>query len=128
MPPINWLEWADSTMRELEERGKPVLLLVYETEDSVGMMHPFLREILRCMENHPMLPGLLRDHFPALKVDADDVPSHLAYLGAGSSYYLAILAPVGLTPLATWDVMTGDPDALVNGIVEALEATRKLWG
>jgi hypothetical protein len=92
------------------------------------MMHPFLREILRCMENHPVLPGLLRDHFPALKVDADAVPSCLAYLGAGSSYYLAILAPVGLTPLVTWDVVTGEPEVLVNKIVAALEATRKLWG
>ena len=115
-------------MQELEERRRPVLLFVYEAEDSVGLMHPFLREILRCMENHPVLPGLLRDHFPALRIDADAVPSHLAYLEAGSSYYLAILAPVGLTPLVTWDVITGKPEVLVDGIVAALEVAGELWG
>lgn len=125
---INWLEWKDSTLQELKQRGRPVLLLVYEAEDSVGLMHPFLREILRCMENHSVLPKLLRDHFPALRIDSDAVPSYLAYLGAGSSYYLAILAPVGLTPLITWDVVTGKPELLVNGIVNALEGAGKLWG
>lgn len=125
---INWLEWTDSTMQELEQRGRPVLLLVYEAEDSIGLMHPFLREILRCMKSHTVLRALLRDRFPALRIDADAVPSYLAYLGAGSSYYLAILAPVGLTPLVTWDVVTGKPEVLVNGIVAALEVADKFWG
>ena len=54
-------------------------------------------------------------------LEADALPEYMATLGAGDSYHIAVLSPAGLTTMARFDHITGDPDALVRDIAGVLE-------
>jgi len=121
---ILWRGWNEETLAIINEKQMPVLLFV---ADHDGSIWPFLREIFRAMPRNDKLRNLMHESFPALFLKADELPHELKALGAGSNYHIAVLSPSGLTPLATFNPMRGNPDEVVNEIVVILERLRETW-
>lgn len=124
---INWFDWNEETQKEIAKRGKPVLLFIYEPEEVPGIMHPFCRELLYNIESNQRLAELLNTDFIGLKINSDKIPEYMSLLGAGNAYYLAILSPAGLTPMATLDIITGKPEEIVGTLVKAFETLKSTW-
>jgi hypothetical protein len=120
---ILWRGWGDETLRIIQEKNRPVLLFVADTDPFV---RPFLREIFKAMPANARLRQLLNDVYPALFIEADSVPPDLEALGAGSNYHVAVLSPCGLTPIVTIEVQRG-PEEVVGAIVEILERLVDVW-
>ena len=120
---ILWRGWGDETLRIIQEKNRPVLLFVADTDPFV---RPFLREIFKAMPANARLRQLLNDVYPALFIEADSVPPDLQALGAGSNYHVAVLSPCGLTPIVTIEVQRG-PEEVVGAIVEILERLVDVW-
>jgi len=122
-PTRAWRGWGDETLRIIQEKNRPVLLFVADTDPFV---RPFLREIFKAMPANARLRQLLNDVYPALFIEADSVPPDLKALGAGSNYHVAVLSPCGLTPIVTIEVQRG-PEEVVSAIVEILERLVDVW-
>ncbi|HEY1663133.1 MAG TPA: hypothetical protein VGI03_12000 [Verrucomicrobiae bacterium] len=120
---IRWRDY-NGTLSLLREKARPVLLFVLDRD---GTRFPFLREILSAMPRNGKLRTLLNGPCAAMLLQADSMPGSMRDLGAGDSYHLAILAPVGRTPLVTFDYMSGQPQTLVEEIAKALEAVSRSW-
>src|SRR5208282_1074922 len=86
---ILWRGWSDETLRDIEEKKRPVLLFV---PDSDPIVWPFLREIFKVMPANAKLRDLLHEFFPALYIETDALPAELKALGAGSRYHIAVLS------------------------------------
>jgi hypothetical protein len=121
---ILWRGWNEETLRIINEKEKPVLLFV---ADGDPMVWPFLREIFRVMPGNAELRTLLHDVYPALFIKADELPDELKVLGAGSRYHIAVLSPYGMTPMVTFNVVTGRPAELVAEIAAVLERLLPAW-
>ncbi len=115
---IVWRGWNHETLSLINQKQKPVLLFVADPDPVVW---PFLREIFREMPKNTKLRNLLHESYPALFIKADALPEELKALGAGSSYHIAVLSPFGLTPLVTFNPVSGNPSEVVNEIVAILE-------
>lgn len=124
--PKDGILWRDygATLALLQERTRPVLLVVL---DSDGARFPFLRELLAEMPKSEKLRTLLAGPCAAMLLKADALPNDMRALGAGSRYHVAILSPSGLTPMATFDFVSGRPRELVAELAKALEALAGLW-
>lgn len=120
---ILWQSY-DATITLLNERTRPVLAFVLDYD---GICWPFLREIFRAMPKNQNLRNLLDGPCAAMLLKADSMPEYMATLGAGSNYHIAILSPAGLTPMASFDYVTAEPEALVERIVSAIEAIAPFW-
>jgi hypothetical protein len=79
------------------------------------------------MPKNTKLRDLLHESFPALFIKADELPEELKVPGAGSSYHIAVLSPYGLTPLVTFNPVSGNPSKVVNEIVVVLERLLETW-
>ena len=121
---ILWRGWNDATLSIINEKQRPVLLFVADTDPAVW---PFLREIFKEIPTNTKLRTLLHESYPALYIEADALPEELKELGAGSWYYIAILSPYGLTPIVTIDPVSGKPAEVVNEIVLILERLLTVW-
>lgn len=121
---ILWLRWNEAALRAINERQRPVLLFVADKDPFVW---PFLREIFKEMPVNAKLRTLLHESYPALYIEADELPEELKALGAGSRYHIAILSPYGLTPIVTIDPVSGKPAEVVNEIVLILERLLTAW-
>ena len=121
---ILWRKWEEATLEFIAAKGRPVFLFVGDRDPTVA---PFLRALLRAMPKNAKLRGLLHEQFTALFIEPDAVPEELAMFGAGSKFHVAILAPSGLTPLCTFNLVHGNTDELVDWIVEALERLVGIW-
>jgi hypothetical protein len=121
---ILWRGWSEETLRIINEKEKPVLLFVADPDPAVW---PFLREIFNAMPGNAKLRTLLHEVYPALYVKHDEVPGELELLGAGSRYHIAVLSPYGLTPMVTFDPVTGRPAELVAEIATVLERLLPAW-
>jgi hypothetical protein len=115
---ILWRGWDEATVRGIADRGRPVLLFV---ADPLHPLWPFHREIFAAMPRNQRLRALLHEEFPALYLDARQMPAEMLHLGAGQRYHIAILQNPGFDPLLTFDPVTGDPDHLVSEIVLVLQ-------
>ncbi len=120
---IYWRDY-DGIIQLLQEKARPVLLVVLDTD---GTRFPFLREIFRAMPRNEKLRTLLKGPCAAMLLKSDAMPEDMGDLGAGDSYHLAILSPAGLTPLVTFDYVTGQPQKLVEKIADTLEAVSRSW-
>jgi hypothetical protein len=120
---ILWRGWNDDTLRIIQEKNRPVLLFVADTDPFVW---PFLREIFKAMPANARLRQLLNDFYPAMFIKADSIPPDLKALGAGSSYHIAVLSPYGLTPLVTIEIQRV-PEEVIRSIVEILERLVDAW-
>jgi hypothetical protein len=120
---IYWRDY-DVIISLLREKARPVLLFVLDYD---GTRFPFLREIFLAMPRNDKLRALLKSSCTAMLLKSDSMPEYMQDLGAGSSYHLAILSPVGLTPLVTFNYVTGQPQILVEQIATALEAVSQSW-
>ena len=120
---IPWLSY-EATVALLREAPRPVLAFVLDQD---GARWPFLREIFAAMPKSPKLRTLLDGPCAAMLLKADSLPEYLATLGAGCSYHIAVLSPAGLTQMACFDYVTGDPEALVEEIASALAAVAPIW-
>jgi len=121
---ILWRIWNDDTRREIAQRKWPVLLFVV---DQRPVIWPQLKQILEGMPANTRLRELLGKHYPALLIEASNLPAELEALGAGSRYHIAVLSPFGLTPMATIDPVSGTPEEIINEIVLILERLVKAW-
>jgi hypothetical protein len=120
---ILWRGWNEDTLRIIQEKNRPVLLFVADTDPFVW---PFLREIFKAMPASARLRQLLNDFYPALFIKADSTPPDLKALGAGSDYHVAVLSPCGLTPIVTIEIQRS-PDEVIHSIVEILERLVDVW-
>ena len=114
---ILWRDWNDDTLRIIQEKNRPVLLFVADTDPFVW---PFLREIFKAMSANARLRQLLNDFYSAVFVKADSIPVDLEELGAGSKYHIVVLSPYGLTPMVTIEIQRS-PEEVVRTIVEILK-------
>jgi hypothetical protein len=121
---ILWRGWNDTTLSIINEKQRPVLLFVADTDPVVW---PFLREVFKQMPTNAKLRTFLHESYPALYIEADALPEELKALGAGSRYHIAILSPHGLTPIVTIDPVSGKPAEVVNEIVLILERLLTVW-
>lgn len=121
---IVWKKWHAETEAELARRERPILLFVADPDP---MVFPFLRAIFHAMPANARLRELLHDEFPALYIEAGELPETLAMFGAGRRYHIAILSPSGLNPLVVFDPVRGDAAALVAEIVAVLERLLPAW-
>jgi hypothetical protein len=121
---ILWRGWNEHTVNIIKERDKPVLLFVADPDP---LVFPFLREIFREMPKNARLRALLHETYVALYVEAAALPDELKLPGAGTDYHVAVLSPYGMTPLVTFDVVTGKPADLVAEIVLVLERLLETW-
>ena len=115
----------DDTLTEINEKARPVLAFVMDYD---GTRWPFLREILRAMPKNEKLRNLLDGPCAAMLLQANCMPEYMAALGAGGAYHIAVLAPTGLTPMVTFNYVTGQPEALIDEIARVVEAIASLWG
>jgi hypothetical protein len=115
---ILWQRWSEPAVRQIVERRRPVLIFV---ADRLHPLWPFLREAFAAMPKNARLRALLHEEFPALYLEAAELPEELARFGAGSQYHLAILQNPGFDPLLIFDPVTGDTARLVGEIVTVLE-------
>jgi len=119
---ILWLRCDDSSLDAIAAKGQPVFLFVGNT-DSVAT--PALRALLKAIPQNARLRDLLHEHFSPLFIEAGaDVPDDFQHLRA---YEVAVLSPVGLTPIVTIDPTLGTADEVVDRIVEVLEQLRGIW-
>lgn len=114
----------NKTISLLKETSRPVLLFVQD-EDPANW--PFLREIFRAMPKNQKLRELLAGPSVAMLLKPSEIPEGLSMVGAGTSYHIAILSPVGFTPIATFHHTTGDPEALVESIAADLNRITATW-
>ena len=114
----------DDTLTLIKEKARPVLAFVMDHD---GTCWPFLREILRAMPKNEQLRNLLDGSCAAMLLQADSMPEYMAALGAGGTYHIAVLAPTGLTPMVTFNYVTGKPEALVEEIARVVQAIASLW-
>lgn len=121
---ILWRGWNEETLNIIARKQMPVLLFVADPD---GFVWPFLRGIFHEMPKNAKLRTLLHDSFPALFIKAHELPDELKALGAGRNYHLAVLSPSGLTPLATFNTITGNPAEVVSEIVVILERLQETW-
>ena len=121
---ILWRGWNEETLKIIGEKQMPVLLFVADRD---GLVWPFLREIFREMPRNDALRELLHETFPALFIKAEELPHELKALGAGSNFHIAVLSPSGLTPLVTFNPVSGSPAAVVDEIVVILKRLRETW-
>ncbi|MFI5012411.1 MAG: hypothetical protein ACHQAY_08690 [Hyphomicrobiales bacterium] len=119
-----WRGWDDTTLRIINEKQRPVLLFVADTDPAVW---PFLREVLREMPTNAKLRTLLHETYTALYIEPNALPEELKALGAGNRYHIAVLSPHGLTPIVTIDPVRGRPPEVVDEIVLILERLRTVW-
>jgi hypothetical protein len=120
---ILWRGWNDDTLRIIQEKNRPVLLFVADTDPFVW---PFLRETFKAMPANARLRELLNDFYSAVLIKADSIPEDLKALGAGSKYHIAVLSPYGLTPMVTIEIQRS-PEEVVRTIVEILERLVDAW-
>jgi hypothetical protein len=120
---ILWRSY-DDTIALLNEKTRPVFVFVMDYD---GTHWPFLREIFGIMPKNEKLRNLLNGPCAAMLLKADSMPDYMGALGGGSNYHIAILAPAGLTPMVTFNHVTGEPEALVEEIARALEALAPQW-
>jgi hypothetical protein len=121
---ILWRGWNEDTVDIIKARDKPVLLFVADPDP---LVFPFLREIFREMPKNARLRALLHETYVALYLEATALPDELKLPGAGTDYHVAVLSPYGMTPLVTFDVVTGKPADLVAEIVLVLERLLETW-
>jgi hypothetical protein len=121
---ILWRGWNEDTVNIIKERDRPVLLFVADPDP---LVFPFLREIFREMPKNARLRALLHETYVALYIEAAALPDELKLPGAGENYHVAILSPYGMTPLVTFNVVTGKPAELVAEIVLVLERLLEAW-
>jgi hypothetical protein len=121
---ILWHEWNDETLRLIEERDRPVLLFVVNSNPSVA---PFLKGVLGAMPLNEELRDLLHHYYIALMVHADSMPEYLEDLDAGSRYNIAVLSPAGLTPMVTIDPRGGKPEEIVGTILKVLQKLQEVY-
>jgi hypothetical protein len=121
---ILWRGWSAETLQIINERRKPVLLFVADLDPTIW---PFLREIFKEMPGNAKLRSLLHEVYPALYIKADELPGELEFPGAGSRYHIAVLSPYGLTPMVTFNAVTGRPAELVAEIAAVLERLQQAW-
>jgi hypothetical protein len=121
---ILWRGWSDETLKAIDEKKRPVLLFVADPDPLVS---PFLREIFKEMPANARLRALLHEFYLALYIEANALPELLKELGAGSRYHIAILSPYGLTPMITFDAISGKPASVVDEIVVVLERLLDAW-
>jgi len=114
----------EQTLELLREKRRPVFAFVLDDD---GTRWPFLREIFKTLPEHAELRDVLNGPCLPLLLKADALPPYLKELGAGQSYHIAILSPAGLTPLAIFDHVTGDPKSLATNIADCLEKVSRLW-
>ena len=114
----------DETVILLNERTRPVLAFVL---DHGAIDWPFLREILGALPKNEKLRVLLDGPCVAMLLHAGSIPEYLATLGSGSGYHVAILSPAGFTTMVRFDHITGDPDSLVEKIVDVLERLAPIY-
>jgi hypothetical protein len=120
---ILWRGWNDETLRVIQDKKRPVLLYVADTDPFVW---PFLREIFKAMPANARLRQLLNDFYPAMFIKADSIPADLKALGAGSNYHIAVLSPYGLTPMITIDIQRS-AEEVIRSMVEILERLLEAW-
>src|ERR1700732_4925106 len=101
---ILWRGWDDATLSIINEKQRPVLLFVADTDPAVW---PFLRDVLKEMPASTTLRTLLHESCTALYIEPGALPEERKALGAGGRYHIAILSPAGLTPIATIDPASG---------------------
>lgn len=121
---ILWRGWSEETLREIAQRGQPVLLFVADPDPFVW---PFLREVFKAVPANAALRPLLHESFIPLLIKADELPIELSALGAGSRYHIAILSPYGLTPMVTVNPVHGSPAEVVDEIALILERLATTW-
>lgn len=121
---ILWRGWDPETLTIIDQKQMPVLLFV---ADGNAPVWPCLRNIFKAMPKNAKLRDLLHGSFPALFVKAGELPEEQKALGAGKDYHIAVLAPAGLTPLVTFNVLSGKPLEVVDEIVLVLEHLLKTW-
>ena len=80
---ILWRGWNDDTLRIIQEKSRPVLLFMADTD---AFVWPFLREIFKAVPANVRLRELLNDFYSAVLVKADSIPVDLEELGAGNKY------------------------------------------
>jgi hypothetical protein len=88
---ILWRGWNDDTLRIIQQKNRPVLLFVADTDPFVW---PFLKEIFKAMPANARLRELLNDFYPAMFIKADSIPPDLKALGVGSNYHIGCCRPV----------------------------------
>jgi hypothetical protein len=120
---ILWLRWNDETAQLIERKARPVLVFIADPDGTVA---PFLREIFRRMPQDAKLRNLLHEFYPALFLEAGEIPEPLRLLGAGTGYHIGILSPSGLTPMVIFDLHR-DPNQVVDEIVLVLERLMPVW-
>ncbi len=119
---ILWLRCDDDALDAIALKGQPVLLFVGNTESAAT---PALRALLKAMPQNERLRDLLYRHYSALFIEAGaDVPDEFEHL---RDYQVAILSPIGLTPLLTIDPARGTADEVVEHMVDVLEHLRGIW-
>ena len=114
----------DDTINLLKEKARPVLVFVMDHD---GLHWPFLREVFSAMPKNEKLRSLLNGPCAAMLLQGDSIPEYMAALGAGGAYHIAVLSPAGLTPMVTYNHVTGKPDELVEKIATALEKLAPIW-
>jgi hypothetical protein len=120
---ILWRGWNDDTLRVIQEKNRPVLLFVADTDPFVW---PFLREIFKAMPANARLRDLVNDFYLPLFIEADLLPSDLKAFGAGSNYHIAVLSPYGLTAMVTFEIQRSTEE-VVRAIVTTLERLLDAW-
>lgn len=114
----------DDTIVLLNERTRPVLAFVADYDAGSW---PFLRQIFSTMPKNDKLVALLNGPCVAMLLQADSIPEYLTTLGAGSGYHIAVLSPAGFTTMARFDHITGDPDTLIENIVDVLDRLAPIY-
>jgi hypothetical protein len=124
MTGIHWLQWNDETLDVFARQRRPIVVLVDDRDQAVAARVGALRA---AMSEHGQLCALMADHFHGVFVDADAIPEHLAWLDAGTAFHLAVLSPIGWTPIATIDLTHDDTGVLVELVAQTLAALEGIW-
>ena len=121
---ILWRIWNDDTRSEIAQRRFPVLLFVLDRRPAIWLQ---LKQIFEGMPGNVGMRELLRRDYPAVVVEASDIPEELAVLGAGSQFHIAVLSPYGLTPMVVIDPTLGTSAEIIDEIVLILEQMKNVW-
>jgi hypothetical protein len=121
---ILWRGWSEETEKLIAERNRPVLLFVPNPEP---LVFPFLKTVFQAMPKNEKLRRLLNEYYYALYVEVPLLPEDFKDLGAGSRYNIAILSPMGFTPMATIDPVHGKPEEIVETIAKVLEKLQEIY-
>ena len=120
---ILWRDWAEETLRLIQQRERPVLLFVADPDP---LIWPFLRETFNAMPANARLRELLHEFYTPLYIEARALPDDLKAFGAGNRYHVAVLSPYGFTPLI-WVNILRPPDDVIASIVDTLERLADSW-